>query len=125
MVQGTKKISGSRPGAVKKTNAAKVQKKLHKASQAKKGNAMQLPKGKFRDEALDDRTLTKAIDKSIEKKITAKLLQGGGKVKSQDLLQSGKELAKENRRSMVKKKVGRVEEKLKLLTEKAERDGLI
>ena len=40
-------------------------------------------------------------------------------------MQKGKELNKEIRRSQVKKKVGRVEEKLNILKAKAEREGLI
>jgi hypothetical protein len=38
---------------------------------------------------------------------------------------TGKELHKELRRSQVKKKIGRVEEKLKALKEKSEQDGKI
>ncbi len=86
---------------------------------------MQLPTRNFRDEALDDHSLSKAIDKSNERKVAAKLIQGGGKLSTTDLLQKGKELNKDIRRSQVKKKVGRVSEKLKVLQEKAEKDGLM
>jgi hypothetical protein len=86
------------------------------------GNPLQLPKSNFRDEALDARALSKAIDISNEKKVAAKLLQGGGKLTTSDIKSKGKELAKELRRNLLKKKVGRVEQKLNEL-KKAE-EGL-
>eukprot|EP01038_Epipyxis_sp_PR26KG_P009789 gene9789-13170_t len=126
MVQGSnKKISGGRPGALKKQHSAKQAKTLMRLKKVKKGNSLQLPKSQFRDEALDDRALTKAIGKANEQKVSAKLLQDGGKIGMVDILQKGKELNKELRRSMVKKKVGRVEAKLKELKEKAEHEGLL
>lgn len=125
MVQGSSKLS-SRPGAIKKTsNSAKHNKKVLNSKKVKKGNPMQLPNKNFRDEALDDHALSKAIDKSNERKVAAKLIQGGGKLSTTDLLQKGKDLNKDLRRSMMKKKVGRVGEKLKVLQEKAEREGLV
>ena len=42
-----------------------------------------------------------------------------------DILQKGKELNKELRRNQVKKKLGRVEEKLNELKSKAESQGLL
>ena len=53
------------------------------------------------------------------------MIQGGGKLSTKDILQKGKELNKANRRSQVKKKLTRVEEKLKALSEKTEREGLL
>lgn len=84
-----------------------------------------MPKNKFRNEALDERALSKEIDKANEQKVAAKLLQGGGKIGFTDLLQKGKSLNKEIRRSQVKKKLGRVEEKLVELEKKAEAEGLL
>lgn len=125
MVQGSSKLS-SRPGAIKKVGkSAKITKQILKDKKVKKGNPLQLPTRNFRDEALDDHSLSKAIDKSNERKVAAKLIQGGGKLSTTDLLQKGKELNKDIRRSQVKKKVGRVSEKLKVLQEKAEKDGLM
>lgn len=128
MVQGLgKKPSGGRPMQLKKASSAsaKIVKKLKKEKQAKKGNPLQLPKHTFRDEALDDRALSKAIDKASEQKVAAKVIQDGGKLKLNDVVQKGKELNREERRKMVKKKVGRVQEKLKALEAKAEADGLV
>ncbi len=106
------------------SSSAKVVKKLKKEQQAKKGNPLQLPKKTFRDEALDDRALSKAIDKASEQKVAAKVIQDGGKLKLNDVVQKGKELNREERRKMIKKKVGRVQEKLKELEAKAEAEGL-
>lgn len=115
----------ARPTAVKKGGkSAKVLKQEKRATQAKKGNPLQLPKGKFRDEALDDRTLSRAIDKASEQKVTALVLSDGVKIKTKDLLQKGKELNRELKRKLLKKKVGRVKEKLRELEEKAEKEGL-
>jgi hypothetical protein len=126
MVQGSKKMVGARPGTSKNsaTSVAKAAKKAMKLKKfAKKGTPLQLPKGKYRDEAIDDHTLTKAIDKASEQKVAAKFVQGGGKLGLKDVMQAGKELNKEQRRKQVKRKVGRVEEKLNILKEKAEQDG--
>ena len=57
--------------------------------------------------------------------MAAKLIQGGGKLATKDIMQRGKELNKEQRRSQVKKKLSRVEEKLRDLKDKAEREGLL
>ena len=91
-----------------------MQKLVAAKKNAKKGNPIQLPKQSniFRNEALEDRDLTKAINKVNEQKISAKVLQAGGHMKTKDLFQRGKELAKQQRRDQVKKKVTRVEEKL-------------
>ena len=63
------------------TNAAKHRQKVaKKAAFTKKGAPLQLPKGKFREEAVLDRDIAKAIGKSAEQKTAAKLLQGGGKL---------------------------------------------
>lgn len=127
MVQGAKKLSGGgKPGTGKTSHAYKIKtaKKALKIKQkAKKGNPLQLPKGKWKDEALDDHALSKAIDKASEQKVAAKFVQGGGKLGLKEVMQAGKDLNKEKRRSQVKRKVGRVEEKLKILQAKKELDG--
>uniref|UniRef100_A0A7S3HRZ6 Uncharacterized protein n=1 Tax=Spumella elongata TaxID=89044 RepID=A0A7S3HRZ6_9STRA len=126
MVQGAKKLAGGRPGTGKASHSSQVKtarKALKLKQYAKKGTPLQLPKGKFRDEALDDHALTKAIDKASEQKVAAKFVQGGGKLGLKEVMQAGKDLNKEKRRSMVKRKVGRVEEKLKILQAKKEMDG--
>eukprot|EP01036_Dinobryon_divergens_P028480 gene28480-37431_t len=126
MVQGSKKFLPSRPVSLK----AKAVKATHKDKKntnpkfTRKGNPLQLPK-RFRDEALDERALSKEIDKANEQKVAAKLLQGGGKVATTDLLQKGKSLNKDIRRSQVKRKLTRVEEKLNELEKKAEQEGLL
>lgn len=108
-----------------KKSAGTIKKQVHKSKQAKLGSSVILPKGRFREFAEDSRILSKAIDKSNEQKVAAKVLQGGGKIATKDILQRGKELNKEQRRSQVKKKLGRVEEKLKSLKEAADAKGLI
>jgi hypothetical protein len=50
--------------------------------------------------------------------MAAKVIQGGSLKLSRELLQSGKELARELRREQVKRKVGRVEQKLEELKKK-------
>ena len=65
---------------MKSKTSAKFKKKEVKAKQAKLGSKLKLPKGKWLDEALDDRALSKAIAKSSEAKVAAKLYQGGGKI---------------------------------------------
>jgi hypothetical protein len=127
MVQGSKKLAGK--GHLGKS-ASSVQAKAARKAQlskkkAKKGNPLQLPKNNFRDEAIDDHTLSKAIDKASEQKVAAKFVQSGGKLGLKDVMQAGKELNREQRRSMVKKKVGRVEEKLNELKAKMEADGKV
>jgi predicted HicB family RNase H-like nuclease len=67
----------------------------------------------------------KAIDKANEQKVAAKLLQGGGKINTKDILHRAKELNREQRRSQVKKKLTRVEEKLQDLRQKADKEGLL
>ena len=78
---------------------------------------MKLPKNQWRNEALDDRAFSKAIAKASEAKVAAKLFQGGGRIGLSDITQKGKELNKEMRRNQVKKKLTKVEEKLKILQE--------
>lgn len=126
MAQGGKKVSNVRPGQLKKasTNTAKAVKKVKNSQKVRKGAPVQLPKGKFRDDALDDRALSKAIGKANEQKVASKVIQDGGKIALNDVLQKGKEMNRELKRKLLKKKVGRVEEKLKQLEEKAEKDGL-
>lgn len=125
MVQGGgKKHSVSRPMAVKKARSAKVTKQEKKKLQTKLGNPTQIPKkGKFRDDALDDRLLSKAIDKKSEQKVAAQVLQDGLRLATKDILQKGKDLNRELKRQQLKKKVGRVKEKLRELEAKAAEQG--
>jgi hypothetical protein len=123
MVQGAKKLASRPMGKVGKV--AKARKDHNDKKKTKKGNPLQLPKNNFRDQAIDDHTLSKAIDKASEQKMAAKFIQGGGKLGLKDVMQAGKDLNKEKRRSMVKRKIGRVEEKLNVLKAKSEMDGKI
>jgi hypothetical protein len=125
MVQGFVKHNKSSGAQSKNKNAKIAKSEAKKAKFAKKGNVTQLPKTAFRDIALEDKALSKAIDKSNEQKMAAKVVQDGGKLKTTDLLQRGKELNRENRRAQVKKKLTRVEEKLKSIRETAEKQGKI
>jgi hypothetical protein len=68
--------------------------------------------------------LKAAIDKANEQKIAAKTIQDGGHLAISDLKKKGKELNREQRRTQVKKKLTRVEEKLVALKAKAEREGM-
>jgi hypothetical protein len=125
MAQGSTKNRGSTPQLKKTTNkSCKIVKRTVKAASAKVGKSInQLPKGRFRESAIDDRLLTKEINKSSEQKVAAKLIQSGGKLTTSDILSKGKELNKAQRRSQVKRKVSKVELQLKALNEKAEREG--
>eukprot|EP01040_Poterioochromonas_malhamensis_P001534 gene1534-1624_t len=128
MVQGNaKRSSNQRAGDVKRgnKNSAKFQKQIKRQQQAKKGAPVQLRKDNFHLEALDERDLSKAIAKSCEQKIAAKAIADGGKMVLTDILQKGKELNRELKRSQLKKKVGRVQEKLNELERKAEEKGLV
>ena len=125
MPQGSQKAFSRKPDVLKKMNSAKIKKAQMKAKLTPKGNSVELPKGKFRDEAIVDRELSKAIDKASEQKMAAKVIQGGGKMKTTDLTKKGKELSREMRRKQVKVKLTRVEEKLKALTAAAEKKGLL
>eukprot|EP01041_Mallomonas_annulata_P010389 gene10389-21668_t len=120
MVQGNIKLSKS--NANKVNNSAKSKKAEAKSKTVQKGNPRQLPKSLFRNEALDDRDLSKAINKSSEQKVAAKLIQGGGALRTSDIRQSGKELNREHRRSVVKRKLTRIEEKLKDLQAKSDKE---
>ena len=117
MVQGFKKSAGGASGGNAKNKARSAAKK---GAIAKKGSVLKLPTGKFRDQALDDRALSKAIDKANEKKVAAKLLQSGGRMTTADLMQKGKEASREARRKQLKRKLTRVEEKLKVMQAKEE-----
>jgi hypothetical protein len=123
MAQGSKKMT--RPSAPKKANSARAKKAIQKAKVVQKGEGLKVPKNQFRYEALNDRAVTAAIDKKNEQIIAGRVIQSGGKMKSTDLMQKGKELNKEERRKVTKRKVGRVEEKLIALKAKAEKQGLI
>jgi phage pi2 protein 07 len=125
MVQGNVKKSKSARPVVKNERSAKVVQKIMKEKKltSKGGGRTYLPNNKFRDEAIMDRQISQAINKSNEQKIAARVIQDGGKMKASDLVQKGKELNREQRRSQVKKKVSRVEEKLKTLRAAAEKSG--
>lgn len=119
MAQGFGKL---KPNANKKSsNSAKFVKKIAKAKTVKKGAPLVLPKNSFRGEAVLDRQLSRAIDKANEQKVAAKAIQDGGRLGLSDVMQKGKELNREQKRSLVKRKVGRVEEKLNKL--KAAEEG--
>ena len=111
MVQGFKK---SNSNATKPKSSLK---KHTKPAKVKKGATLKLPKGKFREAALQNRALSKAIDKANEKKVAAKLLQAGGKLSTSDIKVAGKELNRELKRKMLKRKLTRVEEKLQQVKE--------
>lgn len=124
MVQGSMKKSKGVPAKVNQ-NAAKFKKRIAREKEVKKGNTLKLPKKGFLLEAMEDRDITKAIGKSIEQKIAAKVIQGGTKLELNDVMKKGKQLNREINRSQVKKKLTRVEEKLQALKTKAEEQGLI
>jgi Skp family chaperone for outer membrane proteins len=129
MVQGSgKKSSASRPGEIRKSakTSAKFQNKIKKQqTKLKKGTPVQLRKDNFHLEALDERDLTRAINRSNEQKIAAKVISQGGKLKLNDIKEQGKELNRETKRKLLKKKVSRVQEKLVELEKKAEEKGLV
>jgi hypothetical protein len=127
MPQGVKKL-GARPGKAK-ANSAKVKQKIQKLkAKTKKGNPSLHGKDRIgtKQDFIEEKQLSKAIDQANEAKCAAKLLQSGGMLATlKDTTKKGKELNKEKRRSQVKKKVGRVEEKLKALQVEAEKKGLV
>ena len=84
---------------------------------------MKLPKANnmWRNDAIDDRNLSKAIAKASEQKVAAKLIQDGAKLTMTDLKAKGKELNRQQRREQLKKKVPRVDEKIAKIVEKQER----
>ena len=69
---------------------------------------------------MSHRELSKAISKSNEQKMSAKVIQAGGHMGLKDLVQVGKDLSREQRREQVKKKKSRVEEKLAELKKQQE-----
>lgn len=123
MAQGNQKLSKNNKNAAKKSNSAKTKKQVLNAIKVKKGNPLKVPSTHFRKEVLEERELTKAISKSVEQKVAAKLIQGGGKLGLKDIMQKGKELSRDLRRKQVKRKKSRMEEKLLELKQLAERDG--
>ena len=109
---------------VRNTKSAKVQQKIMKAKKnTKSGLATKLPNKAFRGEAMMDRQLSKEIGKKCEKIVSAKLVQTGAKLSLSDLQAKGKDLARDIRRKQVKKKVSRVEEKLKVMIQDSENGG--
>jgi hypothetical protein len=123
MAQGLKKIQKNVNKSTNKNSAKAVKQKLNE-KKVRVGNPTQLPKRKT-DSVVEEYELSKAIDKSNEIKVAAKLIQDGGRVSLLDIMKGGKEINRENRRKIVKKKETRVEEKLRELTEKAEKDGML
>ena len=77
MVQGS--LKGLKSHA---KNSRQLLKAIKSKQKAKKGHTLQLPNGKFRGIAIEDRQLSKAIDKANEQKVAAKLIQGGGKLQT-------------------------------------------
>lgn len=77
MVQGS--LKGLKSHA---KNSRQLLKEVKNKQKAKKGHKLQLPNGKFREIAIEDRQLSKAIDKANEQKVAAKLIQGGGKLQT-------------------------------------------
>lgn len=116
MAQGSFKVTKN----VTKANSAKAKKAISNAKTARKGNPDVLAKGRLQAAALDDRDLTRAINKQGQQRVAGKLIQDGGKLTASDLVKEGKELNREQRRNELKKKVGRVQEKLKILESKME-----
>eukprot|EP00607_Mallomonas_marina_P008535 CAMPEP_0182419022 /NCGR_PEP_ID=MMETSP1167-20130531/3411_1 /TAXON_ID=2988 /ORGANISM="Mallomonas Sp, Strain CCMP3275" /LENGTH=120 /DNA_ID=CAMNT_0024593583 /DNA_START=50 /DNA_END=412 /DNA_ORIENTATION=+ len=117
MAQGKFKLKATQ----KKANSAKSKKANAKLKVAAIGNPLHLPKNKYQLEALNDRDLTKAICKSSEQKVAGKLIQGGGLLKVADIRKAGKELNREQKRSLVKRKLTRIEETLKQLKAEEEK----
>lgn len=123
MVQGLKKHKKSGATVRDKTSTAKFEKARLNAKKVKKGAPLALPKGSYRNEAVLDRQLSKAIDVANEQKVAAKVVQDGGRLSLNDVMQKGKDLNRENKRSLVKRKIGRVEQKLNILKTQAQ-EGL-
>jgi len=113
----------------KKMNSAKQKQKIAKAkAKTKKGNPSRHGRDRIgtKEDLVEEKILSRAIDQANEAKCAAKLLQSGGMLATlRDTTIKGKELNKEKKRKLVKKKVGRVEEKLKELKATAEKKGLI
>jgi len=126
MAQGLKKL-GARPGGGGGKNSGKVKAKVQKSKMAKVGNPIIAPKKKshFNIDYLEEKQLSKEIDRANEKKMAAKIIQDGGLLTTTDLKAKGKELNREQRRQQVKKKLTRVEEKLVSLKAKAEQAGML
>ena len=77
MVQGS--LKGLKSHA---KNSRQLLKAIKNKQKAKLGSTLKLPNGKFRGIAIEDRQLSKAIDKANEQKVAAKLIQGGGKLQT-------------------------------------------
>jgi len=119
MVQGSYKPSKVSRPAKKQSGGKKYTDKLK--VNARLGDQIKIPRAHFRTQALEDKLLSKAIHVANEQKVAAKLLSVGGKLSTSDIKSKGKELAKEIRKDQVKKKVGRVEQKL--INLKAQEEG--
>ena len=123
MAQGFKSKSGGIQRKKAAPNSRKALKAVARKKAVKKGNPMKLPKANnmWRNDAIDDRNLSKAIAKASEQKVAAKLIQDGAKLTMTDLKAKGKELNRQQRRDQLKKKVTRVDEKIAKIVEKQER----
>ena len=99
-----------------KANSGRANKHAAKAkSHTPKGNPLQISKNQYRGACLENRDIGKAIDKKNEQSIAAKVLQAGGRLGQTDLISKGKEFNRDRRRLDLKKKVGKVEQKLNSL----------
>ncbi len=130
MAQGS--FRSSQKGAKKANqNAAKFKKRAAKDKLTRLGNPVQLPKNTTEagrahlEEALLNRELSKKIGIAAEARVAGKTIQAGSKLEMHDIVAAGKAVNREKRRDEVKKKVGRVQEKLNALREKADAAGLI
>ncbi|CAM9522471.1 unnamed protein product, partial [Discosporangium mesarthrocarpum] len=125
MVQGSFK-SGSKALKVKgkPRKGGKVtsqsNRKVNKAKfAAKKGSATQMPKqAKQRQAAKEEKKTTKMINSYNEQQMAARCFQNQEKLTLKDVSEKGRELARDIRRTQVKKKKTRVEEKLAKAKEK-------
>ena len=126
MVQGSMKMGSG--GMSKKMNSAKMKNKVAKAKAKKKGNPSKHGKDRIgtKEDFVEEKILSKAIDQANEAKCAAKLLQSGGMLATlKDTTMKGKDINKEKRRAQVKKKLGRVAEKLKELKATAIKKKLV
>mmetsp|Transcript_38753 Transcript_38753/g.51060 ORF Transcript_38753/g.51060 Transcript_38753/m.51060 type:complete len:128 (+) Transcript_38753:46-429(+) len=120
MAQGSMKVKGKKGKPNKKQlKKAKAHSKNQRERLAKKGNPLKAAKNKQRKlQALEQREITKAINRNNEEMLAAKAIQGGDTIHLAELRSKGKQMVKEIRRNLLKKKDSRIEEKLKKAKEK-------
>eukprot|EP00640_Fibrocapsa_japonica_P006053 CAMPEP_0113936266 /NCGR_PEP_ID=MMETSP1339-20121228/3218_1 /TAXON_ID=94617 /ORGANISM="Fibrocapsa japonica" /LENGTH=120 /DNA_ID=CAMNT_0000938677 /DNA_START=31 /DNA_END=393 /DNA_ORIENTATION=+ /assembly_acc=CAM_ASM_000762 len=98
-------------------------KKRH--GKVKKGNPTKFSSKKAGNYAYkDNKAISRAINKKNEQATAAKALQSGAHLNITDVKTSGKELVKEIRRNMLKKKSSRIEEKLEKAKAKLDREDM-